>query len=198
MPLHYPAVHALLRYPSAPRTLALRVAMKSPSFILFALMTSICGDASACRPIIEDPLQHMADARPGQDIASVFVGEIIGVRDADRLAQLRRCHPQRAVLGSDRDADSIACIEAMNMTYEIEVYPTDVVQGKPAFPSRSIAGGCLTSAPKVGTEALVFVSKDGSSLLRIRAEDDAEFGWPYDDAYLDKVRECAEGQCRPE
>jgi hypothetical protein len=171
-------------------------AVRSAAASLLAVLMLGATNAQACRAIIMDPLSYMSH-RPNA-FTRVFVGEIVGVRNAERLHDLQECQPRSLVLApADENAQPKGeCVDSRHsQVYEVEVYPSAILKGAPAFPDISKASGCLTRPPMVGAEALVFVDEDGNSTVLVRERDDPQFGHSFDDTYLDKVGACAAGHC---
>src|SRR5690349_985869 len=98
------------------------------------LTLGLCEGALACRPML-DPMNPMKGLNPA--VVAVFIGEIVGVRNKDRLQELTRCEPKSRVMETkeERDAranstvpDTLGCVEGP-VDYEVEVYPTEVLLG---------------------------------------------------------------------
>jgi hypothetical protein len=171
--------------------------MRVSAIWLFALLVLAATHAQACRPQIVEPLDYMS---PGdRTFSAIFIGEIVAVRNANRLQELRQCHPRRAVLatGDDDTHEAPRCVVALSDAYEVEVYPTEVLRGKPKFPHVSTASDCLSQPPRLGAEALVFVTREGGTVVRVSKADDAEYDSSYDEAYIQKLEACLEGACAP-
>lgn len=163
--------------------------------VVCILLCATASNAWACRDRIVDPLKLLAHPQPGREVVDIYVGEIVGVRNAQRLEDLKQCMPKDWLHLSQRDEGLLGCIYRGREDFELEVYPTEVLRGDPAYPAAAKVGGCGYDSPAVGAEAIVFHTRAGRSYIRVRDRDDPDFHLTFDASYLDTVRKCVKGEC---
>lgn len=154
----------------------------------FVLWAVTAGTALGCRPRIIDPFQWLRNPDSAEQIQAIYIGEVVGARNPRRLEELRRCRaPDRR---NDNETTLLDCMEWTGQSFEVEIWPTQVLYGKADYPSRPIITGCLTQPPRLGTLAVVLVTAEGWGQLRVQRAEDPGFGWFYDDAWLARLQAC--------
>lgn len=168
--------------------------MISPSALfLLLLFLSYPGLSYGCRVSTIDPLPALSGSDETIVFPDVFVGEIVGVRNPDRLEDLRRCRPP--VMKQQEDGVQILdCIEA-DFDLVLEVYPTQVLKGNPQFPASLVVSHCSVVAPRVGSQALVLQSSTRPSIVLVSSSDDPDYPYTYDEHYLRTIQLCILGEC---
>lgn len=146
--------------------------------------------ALSCRPVVLDPFNMLHLPQGESDITAIYLGEVTAVRDPERRTELQRCRPQGWAGQNDNTAPLLDCIATLGRTFEVELWPIEILRGAPAFPSRTPITGCLTRPPQPGAVALILQTAAGGSQLHLRKEDDPYFPWLYDAAWLQRVRDC--------
>jgi hypothetical protein len=166
----------------------------SLTLILLFLLMGYPASSYACRLKNFNTLGVVSDPKRNVEVLEVFVGEIVGVRNPDRLEGLKRCRPRVWKLQDpEGDEQVLDCLES-DPDIDLEVYPTEVIKGRPKFPTAVRATGCTRLAPRGGSEALVLRTSSYSIVL-VFSEDEPDYPHSYSDEYLRKVRECITGEC---
>jgi len=159
-----------------------------------ALLLSLAypGAAHGCRVEHFDALTLLAGLDETEEPVAAFVGEIVGVRSAGRLDELKQCRPPISAPQNEQE-DRLDCVEAPP-DIELDVYPLDVLHGMPEYPTTLLAVGCSYIAPRVGSRTLV-VQTTAGSVVHIYKGDEPDYHVGYDDVYLGRVRACITEKC---
>lgn len=155
-----------------------------------ALALAVVGvsEVLACRPKVTDPIRWLAEPDLNEQVLDVYLGEVVGVSDPRRLKDLRQCRPLGASPVGENDPPTLDCIETFSNEYRVEVYATELLRGQPSQPAVIEIGGCLSIAPRVGVQVLVFTMRDGTSVLLAQEQQDPAYPRLYDDVALTRVR----------
>lgn len=162
--------------------------------LLLLLVPWIALPADACRARFSDPLFNLTEPIEGNEISTLFLGEVVGVRNTERLQDLVQCHPRP----TDQEGEWLGCIERFGQTFEAEIFPTETLRGKPASPAIATISDCSSEAPLLGTRVLVAMFEGESDVVLAEERDAPDapgYGRTFDDAYLQQIRDCLVGRC---
>ena len=165
-----------------------------PPWLLLLIVPWLASPAAACRAACSDPLRALSDPVEGAEVSTLFIGEVVGVRNTARLQDLAKCHPRP----TDQEGERLECIERFGQTFEVEIFPAEILSGSSDSPAIVTLSDCSRQAPLLGTQVLAATFDDGRVTVLAEergAPDLPGYDRTFDSAYLQQIHDCLAGQC---
>lgn len=178
----------------------------------------------ACSPMLISPQDALQPPGPTARYSRIVLAEVVAARAPARRAELEQWRQDvRAVAAAQLQQDALDAAQAridattprgadeppppppssrliepvlplaFDLPTEIDLFVLETLYGAHEDQLSVPAGGPCGSKPRLGQQVLVFVRRDGLAHLLQRPGE----GGPqsFDDAFLDQVRACAQGDC---
>lgn len=192
--------------------------------LVTATMAGLSIPALACSPMLISPEDALQAPGPSVRFPRIVLAEVLAARAPARLAELEQWRADvQAVAAEQQRQDALDAEQAkidaatprdhnsppppppasrvlepvlpvaFELRTEVDLFTLETIHGAQQDQFSVAAGGPCGSTPRPGEQVLVFLRQDG--LAHLLQRPGVGGSQVFDDAFLDRVRACARGDC---